>query len=41
VNSLTATHLAKHGMYVGSADEEQQLHLSAISVLSDGNTEGR
>lgn len=27
-------------MYVGGAAEEQQLHLSASPVLSDGNTEG-
>ena len=27
-------------MYVGGAGEEQQLHLSGFSVLSDGNTEG-
>ena len=27
-------------MYVGGADEEQQLHLSAFSILSDDNTEG-
>jgi hypothetical protein len=27
-------------VYVGGAADEQQLHLSAFSVLSDGNIEG-